>query len=344
MKQTAVVIAPGRGTYNQAELGYLARHHGGRPDLLEEFDAHRTSIGQTPVTALDGATRFSGATHRRGDNASALIFASAYGDFLAIDQDRIEILGVTGNSMGWYIALSCAGALSGPDGFKIANTMGTLMHKHLIGGQLVYPFVDENWVKIPGLRDRLFAVSQAINARPNCTLGLSIDLGGMMVLAGDEPGLAAFEHEMPKIQDRFPMRLESHAGFHSHIQAPVAEQGRSALAEIAFQQPDLPMIDGRGGFWNPMASDLGALFDYTLGYQVIKPYDFNAAIRVAARELMPDLFIVLGPGNTLSGAVAQSLVQAGWHGWQSKADFKAEQTQSPRLIAMELAHQRAIVT
>ena len=38
--KTAVIICPGRGTYNKPELGYLSRHF---PDagLLAEFDAFR---------------------------------------------------------------------------------------------------------------------------------------------------------------------------------------------------------------------------------------------------------------------------------------------------------------
>jgi [acyl-carrier-protein] S-malonyltransferase len=40
-----------------------------------------------------------------GDNASLLIYACALADFAAIDRDRFEVVAVTGNSMGWYLAL-----------------------------------------------------------------------------------------------------------------------------------------------------------------------------------------------------------------------------------------------
>ena len=139
MKQTAIVVAPGRGTYNRAELGYLARHHADREELLARFDAFRDERGQETLGALDGAARFSGTKHTRGDNASALIYAAAYLDFLTIDRARFDILGVTGNSMGCYIALACAGALGPLEGLEVVNTMGTLMQERLIGGQLVYP-------------------------------------------------------------------------------------------------------------------------------------------------------------------------------------------------------------
>ena len=322
MKQRAVIVAPGRGTYNRAELGYLQRLHPDKSALLHDFDAYRASQGQAALSALDGAERYSVAKHTRGDNASALIHACALFDFLSIDRERIEIVGVTGNSMGWYIALTCAGVLGPLEGLKLVNTMGTLMQEHMIGGQIIHPFVDDDWQPIPGRRDEIEARVAEIDARKGHDLALSIDLGGMLVLAGNGRGLDAFEAETPVAHERFPMRLHNHAAFHTALQEPVAAQGRKRLPPEGWAQPDLPLIDGRGGFWWPKASDIPALWAYTLGHQVVRPYDFTTAIRSAARELMPDLFIVLGPGSTLMGAVAQSLVLSNWRGWQGKADFK----------------------
>ncbi|WP_166417492.1 ACP S-malonyltransferase [Cochlodiniinecator piscidefendens] len=344
MKQTAVVVAPGRGTYNKTELGYLRRHHSDKAALIAEFDAYRTAKGQETVSDLDGAARFQGAKHTRGDHASPLIYSCAYADFLSIDRDRFDIVGVTGNSMGWYIALACAGALSPLAGLDVVNTMGTLMQESLIGGQLIYPVVDENWQAIPSRRDEVFAKVSEINGRSNATLGLSIELGGMLVLAGDEAGLAAFEREMPRVQERFPMRLPNHAAFHTHLQSPVAAQGRERLSADLFAQPSIPLIDGRGALWAPKASDLSALWSYTLGHQVVEPYDFTAAIRTATRELMPDVFIVLGPGTTLGGAVAQSMIAADWRGMDGKAAFQAQQSTTPRLISMGMENQRSQAT
>ena len=74
-----------------------------------------------------------------------------------------------------------------------------------------------------------------------------------------------------------------------------------------------------------------------------EPYDFTAAIRTAAREFAPDLFIIAGPGSTLGGAVAQSLILTNWKGMASKADFQTRQATDPLVISMGLADQRARV-
>ena len=339
--KTAVVICPGRGTYTKTELGYLKRHFGDRA-LLAGFDEARASRGQETLSALDGASTYSVAKHTRGDNASAMIYAATLSDFRAID--AVEVVAVTGNSMGWYSALACGGALSAEAGFDVVNTMGTLMQEALIGGQLIYPFVGEDWRPDPARKAELLVLVAEIATRADHVLTLSIDLGGMLVLAGNEQGLKAFEAAVPPVQGRFPMWLANHAAFHSQLQAPVAERGRARLSPELFGQPKLPMIDGRGTIWWPGATDTHALWDYTLGHQVTETYDFTHAIRIAAREFAPDLFIVPGPGTTLGGAVAQSLILSDWRSMGSKQDFQTRQQEGPLLISMGMEDQRGTVT
>ncbi|MDE4132264.1 ACP S-malonyltransferase [Phaeobacter sp. QD34_3] len=343
MTRTAVLICPGRGTYNKPELGYLHRHHGNKAALFAGFDALRAAAGQEEVTTLDGAERFSVATYSRGDIASPLIYAASLADAQSLASD-IEVVAVTGNSMGWYIALAAAGALSADDGFTVVNTMGTLMQEQLIGGQLVYPFTGGDWQDDPARKAALLAQVAEINARAGHDLALSINLGGMLVLAGNEAGLAAFEAAVPVVDERFPMRLANHAAFHTALQAPVAAEGRKRLDAQMFTQPEVPLIDGRGQVWWPGATDTQALWDYTLGHQVVEAYDFTRAIQNAALEFAPDLFIVTGPGTTLGGAVAQSLVHTGWQGMTGKEAFKARQAEAPLLISMGDDAQRALVT
>ncbi|EBA17166.1 acyl-carrier domain protein [Roseobacter sp. SK209-2-6] len=343
MTRTAVLICPGRGTYNKPELGYLHRYHAEKSALFAGFDAARAELGQEEVTALDGAKRFSVSKYSRGDVASPLIYASALADAQSLAED-IEVVAVTGNSMGWYIALAAAGALSPQDGFELVDTMGSLMQEHLIGGQLVYPFTGADWRADPVRKAELLALVAEINTREGHVLALSIDLGGMLVLAGDEAGLSAFEAAVPTVDERFPMRLANHAGFHTALQEPVAQEGRDRLDGGKLRQPQLPLIDGRGAIWQPGATDLEALWDYTLGHQVVESYDFSRAVQNAALEFAPDLFIVTGPGTTLGGAVAQSLVHQGWRSMEDKAGFKAKQAEAPMLVSMGDEAQRPLAT
>lgn len=339
------MICPGRGTYNKSELGYLRRHHADKGDLIEMIDAYRNAQGQKTVSALDGAERYSIAQHTRGDNASPLIYACSYADYLSIDQTQWEVAAITGNSMGWYIALACSGAVDARGGLEIVNTMGTLMQETLIGGQLIYPLVDEDWREIDGRREDLMEKMARVNARAPGSLFISIELGGLLVFAGTTEALERFAEMLTPEQARYPMRLQNHAAFHTPLQQPVAQAGQARLGEGLFAGPSHALIDGQGNIWHPFSSDPRSLRHYTLQTQVVETYDFTRAVQVGVREFAPDALIITGPGTTLGGAVAQCLIGIEWQGLHCKADFVARQkSDAPIIYAMGMDGQTQPIT
>ena len=334
MTRRAVLVCPGRGSYNRTELGYLARFCRSYRSLLQSFDGQRAMNGQAALAELDGRETFSASLHTRSDNASALIYACSYGDALSIDDSRFEVVAVTGNSMGWYTALACAGALSPEAGFELVNGMGGLMHAQGIGGQLIYPVTGTDWVPDSRQREDVLARVASIAATTDGILDVSIELGAMLVLAGNEAGIAAFESSVPRIADRFPLRLRNHAAFHTALLAPVAGLARESYGRLPFRDPVLPLIGGRGAIWYPFCHSVDELRDYTLGYQVTETYDFTSAMRVAAHEFAPDVFIVAGPGTTLADSVAQSLVASRWRDLSNRTAFEALQAKDPVVLAL----------
>lgn len=344
-RKTAIVVAPGRGTYGKGELGSIARLHGARfADLIANFDAQRAERGQPTVSELDGAERFSVATHMRGDVAAPLIYTATALDYLGIDRDRFDIVAALGNSMGWYSALALGGAVSVEDGFRISNAMGLNSQTHGPGGQILLQVVDEDWRPVPSLRDRLFDLVADIASRPGCALALSIDLAGMLVFAGNEEGLAALLAEAPPTPGRDPLRLAGHGPFHTPLMFGSADKAKAELPVSLFDRPALSLVDGRGHIWRRFASDPAMMWDYTFGHQILAPYDFALSVQVAMKEFAPDVIILPGPGDTLGGAIAQSLIGIGWQGLTSKADFMARQAADPILLSMGRAEQRGLVT
>lgn len=338
-KETAVVICPGRGTYTPAELGYLSRHHGDKTPFLRMLSDLRATAGQTPLTELDAAQSYSTATHASGANASLLIFACALGDFLDIDTERFDIAAVTGNSMGWYLALTAGGALSLENGATLVNTMGTLMEAEGGGGQIVTPLVDTDWRADPAqeaLIDRLLTEAAG---RSDLHLSVSILLGGLIVLAGDEAGLSFAQEQLPRT-DRFPLRLAQHNAFHSALLSHIPAIAQDRLTADLFGRPAVPLIDGRGHLWTPHGTNLDALYQYTLTTQVTETYDFARAVEVAVKEFAPDRLILLGPGTTLGAPIAQTLIAHRWRGLTNKTAFQEAQARDPFLISMGMADQR----
>lgn len=342
-RSSALIVCPGRGTYGKNELGYLKRHHSDKAALIAAFDRIRSERGQPTLSELDGADRYKVSLHSRGDIASPLIYASSYADFLAIDPDRFDIAAVTGNSMGWYTSLACGGAVSGEDGFRIVDAMGENSQAGEAGGQILLTLVDDDWKDVAGLRDQVFALVSDIRSRPGCALYPSIELGGMIVIAGNEKGLEALLSEAPPTPGREPLRLVNHGPFHTPLMKGSSDRALE-LPEDWIRSPERPMIDGHGTIWRPHSTKPDRLREYTFITQILETYSFTRSIQVAVKEYAPDRIILLGPGDTLGGAIAQALIAIQWLGLRSKQDFQDLQRSSPFLLSMGREDQRALVT
>lgn len=337
MKKTALVVCPGRGTYNKAEYGYIRQH---QPDitLMAQFDQARSNVKLATVTELETMPAFNRALHTKADNAAALIFASGINDYGHIDINQFDIVAITGNSMGWYTALGCAGVFNATTGMQLVTDMAQLTANGS-GAQFIYPIVDDNWQPDP-LRQALVQQQLALH---RAELFISIVYGGYAVLAGTNTVVKAAMAALPVCDDRFPLLLHGHAGFHTPLMQDAASKALAMWPAARFKQPMLPLVDGRGHIWPGFGTDLAALQHYTLQHQVCQRYDFCKALQVAVKEFAPQHIILLGPGAGAGSAVAQSLIQINWQGLTSKQDFVAQQQSSmPYVLSMGMPEQRRL--
>lgn len=335
MKQTAVVICPGRGTYQKSELGCLSPFYGAA--TLTAIDGQRLKMGLATVTELDKAGLYLTAQHQKAENNAALIYAAGLAQFQALQsgfagaaafKEQYDIVAVTGNSMGWYTALSCAGVWDTSFGTEVVSGMAQLTAQAK-GQQFIYPLLDENW-RLDPAKD--IAVKQQLALHPG-ELWLSIQYGGYAVLAGTQAAVASAMKNLPPLDGRFPLLLHGHAAFHSPLMQQASMQALAQFSQQHFLRPQLPLIDGTGRIWHQGAVDTEALWQYTFNTQVAGCYHFSKAVQVAVKEFAPDKVILLGPGQNLGGAVAQSLIEIGYAGLQNKQDFVAlQQSYSPLLI------------
>lgn len=342
-RQSAVVICPGRGTYNKTELGYLRRYHSDKTDFIGMLDNHRRQQSQQPVSQLDASDRFCSEQITSSENASPLIYGCALGDFQAIDRSRYDIVAITGNSMGWYLALACAGVLTLEGGMQVVNTMGTLMQQQGVGGQVIYPLVGADWQPDTQLQANMANALAGAKAQPQVEVYNSIYLGGMRVLAANPAGMDYLLQTLPPVQERYPMPLYNHGAFHSPLMAHIPASARSLLADTLFKAPQIPLVDGCGTIWQPWSAAVADMYRYTFGHQLTRSYDFSAAIDVAVKEFAPDKLILLGPGTTLGAPVAQQLIRHKWQGLTGKQGFVERQSQQPLLLAMGQPEQRSRV-
>ncbi|HWU88832.1 MAG TPA: hypothetical protein VN253_16310, partial [Kofleriaceae bacterium] len=103
------------------------------------------------------------------------------------------------------------------------------------------------------------------------------------------------------------------------------------------------LVAGDGTVFRPWA-DPAAILRYTLGPQIVEPFEFAIAIATAVGELGPDAIILPGPGDNLGGAIAQILISRRWRGLRDRRDFtEAQAGDRPLLLAMARSDQRARV-
>ncbi|MBU2711042.1 ACP S-malonyltransferase [Zooshikella harenae] len=343
-KQTAIVVCPGRASYQRADLGYLQRFHAHQSELLHALDEYRLQHHLKTISALDQAERFQRPLHNSGENGAALIYACSYADFLAIQQDELDIVAVLGNSMGWYTALAVAGALSPVAGLSLVTTMGRLMDQQGTGQQLIYSWVDDKWHYQPEVRAKVMeTMDDIMQAHEDAELSISIELGGYLILAGNELGIRLLAQQLEPQPGGYPQVIAGHAAFHTPLMQTISTIACQRLQDLPLNPPATPLIDGRGHQWLPWTTRADELMQYTLQTQVTTPYDFSCSLEVAIKEYAPDRIILLGPGNTLGGPSAQVLIQQQWYGWQNKQQFAQHQAQQLNLVSMGLAEQRTTV-
>jgi acyl transferase domain-containing protein len=342
--QRVVVVCPGRGSYGRAQLGSLgaaARTSPAAAAIVAELDAYRGRLGRAPLSGLDAAPEHVPRLHVAGEHASLLTFACTAVDLAALDPERVEVVGVTGSSLGFYTALYAAGCLSLAGAARLVETLGSYQAERVIGGQLIYPLAGDDWRPAPELR----AAAAAALALPG--VHASIHLGGSIVLGGDAAALARATAVLPPVArggQRYPLPLPLHAAFHTPLMAEVGARARAELgsaAALGLAAPARTLIAGDGAAHRPW-SDPDALFGYTLGAQIVAPYDLERAIRTALGELGPAALVLPGPGDNLGSALGQILIAAGWRGLRDRRDFaEAQASDRPLVLALARPDQRA---
>lgn len=312
------ILCPGRGSYTERSLRSLLPDH----PFVARAEELRGELGLPSLVELDHSPKFDQRLHLAPAHVSPLIWVVTMMD--AAEAARVhDVTCVAGNSMGWYTALAVGGALGFDDGFRLVQEMALLQQEaagEIGGGQVIYPTVDDEWRPDPARS----ATVEAALASSGGEAFPSIALGGYAVLAGSEAGLTHLLRALPSVKlgaTTYPFRLMQHGPYHTPLCAAVAARARERLARLEFQRPTMTLIDGRGVRHTPWSASPAELRDYTLGAQIVEPYDFTRSVRVALREHAPEHLVLPGPGNTLGGVCGQILIADRWHGIDSRTAF-----------------------
>ena len=335
-RERIVIICPGRGSYTRDTQGYLNKYIQSSSNKIKYMDDERNNAGLPTLTEID-SQKFKANIHMKGEHASTLIYACSLVDYYSIDQSKYKIVAILGNSMGWYSTLSFSKSLHYQKAYGLIDVMGSMMKNKIIGGQIIYSIADDDWNINKDLMMQCLKEVEKVGAK------ISIYLGGYIVIGADQEALNTLLKRLPK-KDNYPFQLPYHAAFHTPLLQSISKEAKEIFSKDTFLKPQTPIIDGRGYIWSPWSTNETDLWNYTFDHQVSNTYDFTKSLTVSIKEFSPDKIVLLGPGNTLGGAIGQILCKLKWKNIASKKDFVSLQKENPFLISMGIPDQRELIS
>ncbi len=256
----ALVICPGRGTYGKAELGYLKRLHADKAELIERL--------------RPAARRARPADHLRARRRRALQPGTAHArrHRLAADLHRllcrfprhrpVALRHRRGHRQFDGLVHDARRRRRGraPNTASRSSTRWARTARPASpAARSCSPSSTRNGARCRACARPCSASSRRSMPGPDAALYLSIELGGMMVFAGNEAGLAALLAEAPPTPGARAAPPRQSRPLPHPADAGLVGPRPARLPADWFGAPDVPMIDGRGHIWRPFASDAEAL-------------------------------------------------------------------------------------
>jgi len=196
-----------------------------------------------------------------------------------------------GHSMGQYSALVAAGAVSLADALRLVRERGRLMQESGAGRE-------GRMAAIIGLDDSRLP-ELLVAARLHGTFGIANrNSPGQVVVSGERPAVEASLTIARELGARRAIELPVSVAAHSPLMADAAAGMRTVLADVAFADPDPPLLANADA--RPLTT--GESCRAELVDHLTTGVDWVAAIEHMVADGV-DTFVEIGPGRVLSGLI-----------------------------------------
>lgn len=202
---------------------------------------------------------------------------------------------MAGHSLGEYTALAAAGALSLPDALRLVRIRAQAMQDAVPVGQGAMAAIiglDDSQIK------DLCAAITTQSQNGQVVEAVNFNAPGQVVIAGHKATVEQACEQAKELGARRALLLPVSAPFHSRLLKPAAQQLQAALADLAMQSPQCPVINNVD-VQSP--SEVQAIQD-ALVRQAWHPVRWVETIQVFSDQGVTDV-VECGPGRVLSGLV-----------------------------------------
>jgi [acyl-carrier-protein] S-malonyltransferase len=267
--------------------------------------AQATGAGAGAVECL-AAEGLAGAETAAGPPCKEAAIGSGASAAASAAQAQIEIVAMAGFSLGEYSALTAAGCIAGfAEGLALVRKRSGFMAeagRSADGGQ------SGGMAAVLGERGAILACIE--EAREGGILeAANYNSPGQTVAAGDKDALGRLRRKAKEHGLR-AVPLNVSAAFHSSMMAPAAKRLEEELASVKLSAPRIKVYTNVTGrpimLGKPEAEADAAWIRGRLARQVMSPVYWQETIENMANDGV-ELFIEVGPGETLAGLVRNTL-------------------------------------
>ncbi len=284
MSASLAFVFPGQGSQS---LAMLAEHGAQQKLILDTFAEASEALGydlwaltqQGPEEQLNQTDK----------TQPAILAASVALWRLWLAEGGARPAFVAGHSLGEYSALVAAGSLPFAEAVKLVELRGQLMQQAVPAGQ-------GGMAAILGLEDADVLAACADAAQGEVVSAVNFNAPGQVVIAGSATAVARAVEACRARGAKRAMPLPVSVPSHCELMRPAAERFAEAVAAIAWQAPQIPLVQNVSA---AVVADLDGLRRDLLA-QLYSPVRWVESMVCLAEQGVTDL-VECGPGKVLSG-------------------------------------------
>ncbi|MDP2243629.1 ACP S-malonyltransferase [Pseudomonas sp.] len=283
MSASLAFVFPGQGSQSLTMLA----GHGAQPVVIDTFAEASEALGydlwalsqQGPEEQLNQTDK----------TQPAILAASTALWRLWRAEGGLQPAFVAGHSLGEYSALVAAGGLAFAEAVKLVELRGQLMQQAVPAGQ-------GGMAAILGLDDADVLAACADAAQGDVVSAVNFNAPGQVVIAGSAAAVARAVEACKARGAKRAMSLPVSVPSHCALMRPAAERFAEAVAAVAWQTPQIPLVQNVSA---SVVADLETLKADLLA-QLYSPVRWVESIVCMSERGVTDL-VECGPGRVLSG-------------------------------------------